>query len=308
MAVAFLFPGQASQFVGMGKDLYEASPEAKAVYDRADDVLGFSLTEICFSGPEDSLKQTAVTQPAVFTHSMAGLELLKLRGVKPDAVAGHSVGELAALVGAGVLGLEDGLHLVRARGKAMQEAGEAGAGTMAAVLGLDDGAAETLCAKAAEGDVLQAANFNCPGQVVISGGVDAVRRAVEAAKAAGARRALELPVSGAFHSALMAPALVPLQEALEAVVFHPAVVPVYPNVTGEPTQDPEVLKDLLLKQLTSSVQWTASMGRMTEDGITRAYEIGPGATLKGLMKRVDASVEVRTMGTWEEIREAGEKG
>ncbi len=301
MGLAFLFPGQAVQFVGMGRDLYEASSAAREVFDLANDVLETDLKACCFEGPEEALKQTAVTQPAVFAHSMAAYRILREKGLSPAFVAGHSVGELSALVAAGVLPLADGFRLVRIRGKAMQEAGEQRPGAMAAILGLADEEAEAACAASGGSGVVVAANYNCPGQVVVSGEVDAVARAVEEARARGAKRAVELPVSGAFHSALMEPAVGALAEVLEGIPFSAAQVPVVPNVTAEPTQDPEELKGLLLRQVTSPVRWTASMERLVADGMDQALEVGPGNTLQGLMRRIDRRTTVSAAGTMDEI-------
>ena len=301
MGLAFLFPGQAAQFVGMGRDLYEASGSAREVFELANDVLEMDLKALCFEGPEEALKQTAVTQPAVFAHSMAAYRILKEKGFSPAFVAGHSVGELSALVAAEVLSLADGFRLVRIRGRAMQDAGDQRPGTMAAILGLEDEEAEDVCASSGAAGVVVAANYNCPGQVVISGERDAVARAVEEAKARGAKRALELPVSGAFHSPLMEPAVGPLAEVLEGIPFSAAQVPVVPNVTAEPTQDPEALKGLLLRQVVSPVRWTASMARLLTDGMERALEVGPGNTLQGLMRRIDRQTPVSGAGTMDEI-------
>ena len=301
MATAFLFPGQASQFVGMGKDLYDGSPLAARVFDLADSVLDIRIKSFCFSGPEESLRQTAVTQPAVFTHSVAALEMLKGLGILPDIVAGHSVGELAALVAAGVIEIEDGLRLVSVRAQAMSAAGKTRQGSMVAIIGLEDEEVAEVCKLAAEAGKVRPANYNCPGQTVISGEDRAVKRAIEIATERGAKRAIELPVSGAFHSDLMKPAVDALTSALEDITFSSPDVPVVPNVTAEPTTDPAELKRLLIEQVVSPVRWTESVTRICKKGVDRAYEVGPGSTLKGLVRRIDRNLSVETAGTIEDF-------
>ena len=303
MAVALLFPGQASQYVGMGQDLYDASGAAREVFDLADSVTGSDIKAVCFEGPEDRLKQTVYTQPAVFSHSVAAYRMLADKLVAFDFVAGHSVGELAALVAAGVMSVEDGMKLVAVRARAMQTAGESNPGTMAAILGLDDDVVADICGAQEPGSVTPA-NYNCPGQVVISGRAENVRAAVAAAEDAGAKRAVQLPVSGAFHSELMTPAVTALQQALAEIPFAKPTVPVVPNVTAEPTDDPDALKELLGRQVVSPVLWTASVQRLAAKGVDRAYEVGPGSTLKGLIRRIDRSVSVANAGTVAEIEES----
>ncbi len=288
----------------MGRDLYDSSGSARVVFDLADQVTGSDIKAACFEGPEDRLRQTEVTQPAVFSHSVAAYRMLAEAGTRPDFVAGHSVGELAALVAAGAMSLEDGMRVVAVRGRAMQAAGEASPGTMAAVLGLDDEVVIDICASVQETGTVTPANFNCPGQVVISGRPENVRAAVERAKERGAKRAVELPVSGAFHSDLMFPAVSALEEALSGIRLVEPSVPVIPNVSAEPTRDPVILRDLLAKQVVSPVRWTASMKRLASEGVDRAYEVGPGSTLKGLMRRIDRSIPVACAGTAEEIGES----
>ena len=292
MKHAYVFPGQGAQSVGMGKDLYENVPEAKELFEKANEILGFRITDIMFSGTDEQLKQTKVTQPAVFLHSVI---LAKALGVKPDAVAGHSLGEFSALVVAGALSFEDGLKLVAKRALAMQAACEQQPGTMAAVLGLDDPTVEQSCAST-EGTVV-AANYNCPGQLVISGAVEAVDAACAKAKEAGARRALRLPVGGAFHSPLMEPAKVELEKAIEEAPFRTPVCPIYQNVDAKPYTDPAAIKANLIAQLTAPVRWTYIVKQMLADGVEEFTELGPGTVLQGLVKKVDPTANVESKST-----------
>ncbi len=292
MKHAYVFPGQGAQSVGMGKDLYENNAEAKALFEQANEVLGFRITDIMFSGTDEQLKQTNVTQPAVFLHSVI---LAKSLGVVPDAVAGHSLGEFSALVVSGVLSFEDGLKLVAKRAAAMQAACEAVEGTMAAVLGLADDAVEAIC-EATDG-VVVAANYNCPGQLVISGSIEAIEAACVAAKEAGARRALRLPVGGAFHSPLMAPAREELAKAIADAPFSAPSCPIYQNVDAQPYSDPAKIKENLIAQLTAPVRWTQIVKNMLADGVTNFSELGPGAVLQGLVKKVSTEVEVSSQST-----------
>lgn len=287
---AFVFPGQGAQFVGMGKDLYEQNPLAKQLFDKANEVLGYSITDIMFNGTDEALKETKVTQPAVFLHSVISA-LCMGDAFQPEMVAGHSLGEFSALVAAGALTFEDGLRLVYARAMAMQKACEAAAGTMAAIVGLPDEKVEEICnAISAEGGVVVAANYNCPGQLVISGEVAAVNVACEQLKAAGAKRALPLNVSGAFHSPLMQPAKDELQAAIEATTFHQPKCAVYQNVDAKPHTDAAEIKANLIAQLTASVRWTASVQQMIADGATDFTECGPGKALQGMIARIDRNV------------------
>ena len=292
MKHAYVFPGQGAQSVGMGKDLYDNVPEAKALFEQANEILGFRITDIMFSGTDEELKQTKVTQPAVFLHSVI---LAKALGVKPDAAAGHSLGEFSALVAAGALSFEDGLRLVSKRALAMQAACEERPGTMAAVLGLPDEKVEEICAST-EG-VVVAANYNCPGQLVISGAAEAVDAACAKAKETGAKRALRLPVGGAFHSPLMEPAKVELAKAIAEAPFRTPVCPIYQNVDAKPHTDPEQIKANLIAQLTAPVRWTYIVKNMLADSVDAFTELGPGTVLQGLIRKVNPDVAVESKAT-----------
>lgn len=285
---AFVFPGQGSQFSGMGKDIYESNPIAKNYFDQANEILGFDITGIMFNGSDADLKQTKVTQPAVFIHSVVSA-LSMGDQFAPDMVAGHSLGEFSALTAAGALTFEAGLSLVYKRALAMQKACEIQESTMAAILGLPDETVETICADiTAGGNIVVAANYNCPGQIVISGTIEAVNMACEALKAAGAKRALPLNVSGAFHSSLMQPAKEELEAAINETTISTPLCPVYQNVDGMPHTKAQEIKANLIAQLTSPVRWTSSVRRMTNDGATEFIECGPGAVLQGLIKKINA--------------------
>ena len=287
---AFVFPGQGAQFTGMGKDLYDNNPIAKELFDKADEILGFSITNIMFNGTDEELKETKVTQPAVFLHSVASALCLGDEFC-PAMVAGHSLGEFSALVAAGALSFEDGLRLVSARAMAMQKACEAAPGTMAAVIGLPDETIENICKEVSEsGETVVAANYNCPGQLVISGTIEGINAACEKLKAAGAKRALPLKVGGAFHSPLMRPAKDELEKAIEATEFKAPRCPVYQNVDGKPYTDPAKIKANLIAQLTSSVRWTESVNNMISAGADDFTECGPGKALQGMIGRINKNV------------------
>lgn len=283
--VAYVFPGQGAQFVGMGKELYESNSKAKELFDQANEILGYRITDVMFEGTDEDLKQTKVTQPAVFLHSV--ITALCMEDFHPAMVAGHSLGEFSALVAAGALRFEDGLRLVYARAMAMQKACEATPSTMAAIIKLPDETIEKICAEiSAEGGVVVPANYNSPGQVVISGSVESVKEACAKLKEAGAKRALPLAVGGAFHSPLMEPARLELAEAIEAAPIVAPICPVYQNVDALPHTDPIEIKNNLLKQLTSPVRWTQSVQNMISDGMTDFVECGPGEVLAGLIGRI----------------------
>lgn len=297
---AFVFPGQGAQFSGMGKDLYDSYPLARSIMLRANEILGFSITDVMFEGSDEDLRQTRVTQPAIFLHSIVSCQLSTI--LRPDMVAGHSLGEFSALVVAGAIGWEDGLRLVSQRAQAMQEACEIAPGTMAAVLGMPDDKVTEICQQVssnansqspiANSLIAVAANYNCPGQVVISGSMSGVEQACKALKEAGAKRALRLPVGGAFHSPLMQPAAERLERAILATAFHAPQCPVYQNVSAKAETDAAIIQQQLLKQLTSPVRWTQSVQQMVADGATAFYEFGPGDVLKGLIRKINPSVDV----------------
>lgn len=281
---AYVFPGQGAQFVGMGKDLYDQSPLAKEYFEKANEILGFRITDLMFEGTPEDLKQTRVTQPAVFLHSVISALVLGDE-FKPDMVAGHSLGEFSALVSAKAISFEDGLRLVYARAMAMQKACEMEPSTMAAVLGLSDEIVEDVC-ESIKGSIVVPANYNCPGQLVISGSIEGIDTACELLKEKGAKRALKLPVGGAFHSPLMQPASVELQAAINSTEFKAPICPVYQNVNAYPQTDPAAIKENLIAQLTAPVRWTQTVKNMVTDGATRFGELGPGDVLKGLIKKV----------------------
>jgi [acyl-carrier-protein] S-malonyltransferase len=288
---AFIFPGQGAQFTGMGKDIYDSNVRVKQLFDAADSILGFSISQIMFNGSAEELKQTKVTQPAVFIHSVA--IALSQNGQKPDMVAGHSLGEFSSLVANQALTFEDALRLVSQRAQAMQKACEVNPSTMAAILGLEDHRVEEICAGISE--VVVAANYNCPGQLVISGSIKGIEIACERLKAAGAKRALPLQVGGAFHSPLMEPAREELAAAIESTTFSIPICPVYQNVNGLPSSNTSVIKSNLISQLTAPVRWTQSVQNMVTDGATHFVECGPGKVLQGLVKKIAPHVEASSL-------------
>ncbi|MEE8200328.1 MAG: ACP S-malonyltransferase [Candidatus Acidoferrales bacterium] len=288
--LAFVFPGQGSQAAGMGRALAEAFSVARAVFEEADQALGFVLSKLCFQGPEEELRLTANTQPAVLACSLAAFRVLEEKGVKPDYVAGHSLGEYSALVAAGCLSLAEALVTVRRRGQSMQQAVPAGEGAMAALLGLPADRVKAVCEQSAQGQVVAPANLNSPQQVVISGHASAVERAIEAAKVAGAKRALKLPVSAPFHCALMQPAVAPLKKQLESITFKELRVPLISNVDADVVRTPEQAREALLRQVPSPVRWEESMRKLVELGCDLAVEVGPGKVLTGLWRQIDPRV------------------
>ncbi len=288
---AYIFPGQGAQFVGMGKDLYEQSVQAKNLFEKANEILGFRITDIMFNGTDEDLKQTNVTQPAIFLHSVILANELG-SDFKPDMVAGHSLGEFSALVAAKALSFEDGLRLVAARANAMQKACEIRPSTMAAILGLDDFTVEDICQRIS--DIVVPANYNCPGQLVISGTIEGVEKACELMTEAGAKRALKLNVGGAFHSPLMEAARVELQSAIEKTEFNEPVCSIYQNIDAKPYKDVASIKHNLIAQLTGAVRWTQTVEKMLHDGAISFTEVGPGNVLQGLVKKVDRSVETKS--------------
>jgi [acyl-carrier-protein] S-malonyltransferase len=304
MKIAFVYPGQGTQYVGMGKDLFEAYPDLKEIYLNADKILGFELSSVSFVGPEEKLKQTFITQPAIFTHSVCLTNILSKK-LTADFTAGHSLGEYSALVYAGALTFEEGLKLVKLRSELMQRAGEEQKGTMAAVMGLNSVKLEEICGEASSSGIVQVANFNSPGQIVISGSVEGVRKAMELAREAKAKLVKELVVHGAFHSPLMEPAKEEFKKALDSAPIGNVRIPVYANVNAKPvTPDTpvETIKDLLYNQLTSSVRWEESINNMISDGAEEFIEIGPGKVLQGLIKRINGKVAFRGFDKAEDLK------
>jgi len=303
--LAFLFPGQGSQSPGMGKDLHDAAAVCRRTFEEADAALDFPLSRACFEGPADALKMTATAQPAILAASVAALRLLAERGVAPGIVAGHSLGEYSALVAAGALDFADALRLVRARGLYMQEAVPVGEGSMAAVIGLDRDAIESVCAEAAQGRVVSAANLNGPGQTVISGHADAVERAMVLARERGALKAIPLEVTAPFHCALMQPAADRLAIDLKAAAFGNLTIPLVANVTATAVRDGDAARALLVRQVTAPVRWEESVKTLAELGVTKAFEVGPGKVLAGLVRRIDRRIDCAPAGTLEAIQAAG---
>jgi len=305
MNKAFIFPGQGSQYVGMGHDLYELSSEIKELYLKSGDILGYDVSQVSFEGPEERLKQTFITQPAIIVHSAAVVLLLKEKQIEANFSAGHSLGEFSALIYAGTLSFADGLKLVKLRGELMQTAGESVKGTMAAIIGLDSKAIENICKEASEAGIVQVANYNSPGQIVISGTIEGVRKAMQLAKENKAKLVKELIVHGAFHSPLMESAKVDFKAALDNTEFRKLKIPVYANVTGKPFTeftDIEDIKKSLYDQLTSSVRWDESIVNMISDGADEFIEIGPGKVLQGLIKRINKTVAVKGIDKAEDLK------
>lgn len=296
--IAFVFPGQGAQAVGMGKDAFDSRPEARAIYERADEVLGIALSKLAFEGPDEELRQTVNTQPALLATSIALLETYKSNSIKPDYVAGHSLGEYSALVAAGVLSFDDAIRLVRARGQFMEQAVPSGQGAMAAVLGAERDVLQALCADiTASGSIVELANVNCPGQIVVSGSAEGVAAVVERGKEVGAKRVIPLEVSGPFHSSLMQPAADNLATELAKVQFHSAQVPVIANVHAKPVTSGNELRDLLVKQVVSPVQWEDTIRYLISEGVDTFVEIGSGTVLAGLIKKIDKSVQVTSINS-----------
>lgn len=293
---AYVFPGQGAQFVGMGKDLYENSALAKELFEKANDILGFRITDLMFEGTDEDLKQTKVTQPAIFLHSVIMAKTLG-ENFKPEMVAGHSLGEFSALVTAGAMNFEDGLKLVSQRAQAMQKACEIEPSTMAAIVGLEDSIVEEVCNSIE--DVVVAANYNCPGQLVISGSISGIDKACDILKEKGAKRAIKLPVGGAFHSPLMEPARTELAAAIENTEFKQPICPIYQNVNAQSVTDPAEIKKNLVAQLTAPVRWTQTLQNMIADGTTSFTELGPGKVLQGLVKKVDRNMAVEGFSTYQ---------
>ncbi len=301
MKIAFIFPGQGSQYIGMGRDLYEQFSKVRELYDQAEEIVEFPLRRISFDGPEEKLRQTQFTQPAIFVHSLSVYKILDDMGILPSVVAGHSLGEYSALVAAGALSFTDGLRLVKLRGELMQLSGEKNPGTMAAIMGLDEQKVKQVCQEASRHGIVQPANFNSPGQVVISGSIEGVKTAMKLAKEQGARLVKELPVSGAFHSPLMENALSGLTSALSETKFNKPKILIYSNVTAKPVSDIDEIRDLLKKQLLSSVLWQNIIENMCNDGVEKFLEIGPSKVLTGLNRRIRREVPCIPVGTVDDL-------